>query len=76
MPGVDRREVSYTQARNELIRTLQDEFVAELAEPDRGRIVAELVRGLQGRYPDLDDQLTRRLLGEGMRIRPAWRDPL
>lgn len=76
MPGFNRREVSYTQARNELIRTLHDEFTADLPEHDRGERVAELVRELADRYPDLDDQMTRRLMGEAMRDDGSWQDPI
>ena len=76
MAGFNRRDVSYTQARNELMRTIHDEFTSDLPEHDRGERVAELVRDLADRYPDLDDQMTRRLMGEAMRDNGGWQDPI
>ena len=76
MPNFDRREVSYTQARNELIRTIQDEFISDLPETDRGDRVREIVYELADRYPDLDEQMTRRLMGEGLRGSAQWSDPV
>lgn len=76
MPGFDKREVSYTQARNELMRVIQDEFIGDLPEHDKGERIRELVDDLAGRYPDLDDQMTRRLMGEGMRGGSGWTDPV
>jgi hypothetical protein len=76
MPSFDRREVSYTQARNELMRTIQDEFISDLPEHDRGERVRELVHDLADRYPDLDEQMTRRLMGEAMRGGTGWTDPV
>lgn len=76
MPRFDRREVSYTQARNELIRTIHDEFISDLPEHDKGERVREIVYELADRYPDLDEQMTRRLMGEGMRGSAGWTDPV
>src|SRR5687768_15974221 len=73
--GFDKREVSYTQARNDLMRTIRDEFITDLPEHDRGERVAELVRELSDQYPDLDDQMSRRLMGEAMRA-DDYRDPV
>jgi len=73
--GFDKREVSYTQARNDLMRTIRDEFITDLPEHDRGERVAELVRDLSDQYPDLDDQMSRRLMGEAMRA-DEYRDPV
>src|SRR5688500_3576331 len=56
MRSFDRREVSYAQARAELTRTMAE--VSELPDQDRGEHLERLVRGLQDKYPDLDDQMT------------------
>jgi hypothetical protein len=58
------------------MRAIDDEYIAELPEHDRGERVAEIVRDLKDRYPDLDDQMGRRLMGEGMRVQTGWNDPL
>lgn len=76
MPGFDHREISFVQARNDLMRAIDDEFIAELPEHDRGERVAEIVRDLKDRYPDLDEQMGRRLQGEGMRVQPGYNDPV
>ena len=76
MPGFDHREISFVQARNDLMRAIDDEFIAELPEHDRGERVAEIVRDLKDRYPDLDEQMGRRLHGEGMRVQPGYNDPV
>jgi hypothetical protein len=75
MPRFDRREVSYTQARAELERTIADGSMSDLPEHDRDERIAKIVRGLQQKYPDLDDQLSRQLMGEGMR-ETTYHDPL
>ena len=76
MPGFNRRDISYVQARSELLRAIDDEFISDLPDHDRGERVAEIVRDLKDRYPDLDDQLGRRLMGEGMTSDTRWNDPL
>ncbi len=76
MPSIDRRDVSYVQARAELARSIAEESVSELSEPDRGVRLARLVRVLQDKYPDLDDQMRRRLMGDGMRQQTALHDPV
>jgi len=72
----DRREVAYTQARNELFRRMDIEFAGDLDDADRTRRVSTIVRELQAEYPDLDEPLTRRLLGEGLSTSPEFRDPI
>ncbi|MEX2283608.1 MAG: hypothetical protein WEE89_14080 [Gemmatimonadota bacterium] len=75
MRSFDRREVSYAQARAELTRTMAES--SELPDQDRDERLARVVRGLQDKYPDLDDQMTRRLLGDGMhRRRYDLQDPI
>lgn len=76
MGAFDRREVTYTQARNELFRRMDSEFASELDEQDRSQRVSEIVRDLQARFPDLDDPMTERLIGEGLSATPGFRDPI
>lgn len=66
MPGTDKREAAYAQARSDLMQRLLDRGAVEMDEHERGEQVREVVRELQREYPDLDDQMTRRLTGEGM----------
>lgn len=66
MPGFDKRETTYTQARSELLHEMLRGGVFEPFEHDRGEHVSAIVRQLQARYPELDDQMLRRLVGEGM----------
>lgn len=66
MPGMNKREAAYTQARSELMQRMMDGGAFDLDKHDRGELVREIVRDLQRQYPDLDDQMTRRLTGEGM----------
>lgn len=35
-------------------------------EHERGENVSRIVRDLEARHPELDEQMTRRLVGEGM----------
>jgi hypothetical protein len=67
MSGTDKREAAYTQARTDLMQQLKDSGVSYLDQNDRGEHVARLVRHLSERYPELDDQMSRRLMGEGIR---------
>lgn len=66
MPGTDKREAAYAQARSDLMQRLLDRGAVDMDEHDRGEHVREVVRELQGEYPELDEQMTRRLTGEGM----------
>lgn len=76
MGSFDRREVAYTQARNELFRRMDAEFAGDLEDADRSQRVSAIVRELQGRYPDLDEPMTQRLMGEGLNGPPGFRDPI
>lgn len=66
MPGFDKRQTAYTQARSDLLHEMLRGGLFDMDEHERGANVAQIVRGLKGRYPDLDEQMTRRLVGEGM----------
>lgn len=66
MPGFDKREAAYTQARSDLLHEMLRGGLFDLDEHDRGANVARIVRQLREKYPELDDQMTRRLMGEGM----------
>ena len=66
MPGTDKREAAYAQARSDLMQRLLDRGAVTMDEHERGEHVREVVRELQGEYPELDEQMTRRLTGEGM----------
>lgn len=66
MPGFDKREAAYTQARSDLLHEMLRGGLFDMDEHDRGENVARIVRQLRDRYPELDDQMTRRLVGEGM----------
>lgn len=66
MPGTNKREAVYAQARSDLMQRMMDSGVFDLDEHDRGEMVRGIVRDLEREYPDLDEQMTRRLTGEGM----------
>jgi hypothetical protein len=74
MPGFDKRDVAYTEARDALMRELKREGVSYLDEHERGEEVARIVRALERKYPELDEQMTRRLVGEGIRRIPEADD--
>jgi len=62
----DRREAAYALARSDLLHEMLRGGLFDMDEHDRGEHVAAIVRDLQARYPDLDEQMVRRLVGEGM----------
>mgnify|MGYP001130353437 CR=1 FL=1 len=66
MPGADKRAAAYSQARAELFHEMLRAGVFDRDEHERGEQVAGIVRALRRRYPELDEQLERRLIGEGM----------
>lgn len=66
MTGTDKREAAYSQARGELLHELLRSGAFDMDEHDRGEHVSRIVRGLKHRYPALDEQMERRLVGEGM----------
>ena len=73
MRSFDRREVTYAQARAELSQTLADD--CEEAG-DRDERIAEAVRTLKDKYPDLDEQMSERLMGDEKRQPISRRDPI
>ena len=66
MPGFDRREAAYAEARGELMAELLRAGAFDMDEHERGETVSRIVRELEHRYPELDEQMGRRLVGEGM----------
>ena len=74
MRSFDRREVTYAQARAELSQTLADD--CEEASGDLDERIAEAVRTLKDKYPDLDDQMSERLMGDEKRQPISRRDPI
>lgn len=66
MPGFDKRDAAYAQARSDLLHEMLRGGLFDMDEHERGENVAQIVRSLQERYPELDEQMTRRLVGEGM----------
>ncbi len=66
MPGFDKREAAYAQARTQLMHELLRAGAFDMDEHTRGETVARVVRDLERNFPELDEQMTRRLVGEGM----------
>ena len=66
MPGFDKRETAYARARSELMNELLRAGAFDMDEHERGETVARIVRDLERSYPELDEQMGRRLMGEGM----------
>ncbi len=66
MPGFDKREATYAEARSELMNELLRAGAFDMDEHHRGETVSRIVRDLGRKHPELDEQMTRRLVGEGM----------
>ncbi|HLU24111.1 MAG TPA: hypothetical protein VKZ58_00195 [Longimicrobiales bacterium] len=66
MAGIDKREAAYTQARSELLHEMLSAGLFDRDEHERGEQVAQIVRQLGEKYPELDEPMLRRLVGEGM----------
>ncbi len=66
MPGFDKREAAYAQARTQLMNELLRAGAFDMDEHHRGETVARTVRDLSRKFPELDEQMARRLVGEGM----------
>ena len=64
MPGADRREETYREARGELLRQIDRDGLADLADAERRTEIARRLRALCERWPELDGQLSRRLMAE------------
>ena len=66
MPGFDKRETAYAVARSELFNEMLRGGLFDMDEHARGENVSRIVRDLEQKHPELDQQMTRRLMGEGM----------
>lgn len=66
---MDKREVAFTAARQELLHELLRAGAFDMDAGTRRDFVASTVRQIAARHPELDDHLTRQLTGEGMRAR-------
>lgn len=66
MPGFDKRETAYAVARTELFNEMLRGGLFDMDEHARGENVSRIVRELERQHPDLDQQMARRLVGEGM----------
>lgn len=69
MPGLDKRKAAYAQARSDLLHEMLRGGLYDCDEHERGENVAQIVRDLEQRYPELDAPMARRLVGEGMQSR-------
>jgi hypothetical protein len=64
---MDKREAEYTEARLDLLEEMLKAGAFDM-EPDMRRdYVAATVHDIVAHYPDLDDHLTRELIGNGIR---------
>lgn len=70
MSGFDRRDAAYTQARETLIRRIDDEGIARLEDEQRAAEIRGMIDELRAQYPDIDDQLAKQLMGEALRRDP------
>ncbi|HEX7050216.1 MAG TPA: hypothetical protein VF188_08455 [Longimicrobiales bacterium] len=66
MPGLDKRSAIYSMARSDLMHEMLRGGLFDMDEHDRGANIARIVRDLKEKYPELDEQMERRLVGEGM----------
>lgn len=66
MAGINKREAIYSMARSDLLHEMLRGGLFDMDEHERGAHVSRIVRGLMEKYPDLDAQMEKRLMGEGM----------
>lgn len=66
MSGIDKRDAAYSMARSDLMHEMLRGGLFDMDEHDRGANIARIVRDLKEKYPDLDEPMARRLVGEGM----------
>jgi hypothetical protein len=66
MGRIDKRDAAYSMARSDLMHEMLRGGLFDMDEHDRGENVAHIVRDLKKKYPELDEQMERRLVGEGM----------
>ena len=66
MPGFNKRETAYASARSELLQEMLRGGLFDMSEHERGEHVSRIVRDLEHKHPELDEQMVRHLVGEGM----------
>lgn len=66
MAGIDKREAIYSMARSDLLHEMLRGGLFDMDEHERGAHVSRIVRSLKEKYPELDAQMEKRLVGEGM----------
>lgn len=66
MAGIDKRDAAYSMARSDLMHEMLRGGLFDMDDHDRAENVTRIVRDLKDKYPELDDQMERRLVGEGM----------
>ena len=64
---MDKREVQYTEARSELLHEMLRAGAYDLGGDERREFVNTTVKQLRNKYPELDDHLVRKLIGDGIR---------
>lgn len=64
---MDKREVAFTEARLDLLNEMLAAGAFDMDRDRRRDFVAATVRDIAKRYPELDDHLTRQLIGTGIR---------
>lgn len=66
MSNIDKRDAAYSMARSDLLHEMLRGGLFDMDEHERGENVSKIVRSLKEKYPELDSQMERRLVGEGM----------
>lgn len=66
MSNIDKRDAAYSMARSDLLHEMLRGGLFDMDEHERGENVSRIVRSLKEKYPELDSQMERRLVGEGM----------
>lgn len=64
---MDKREVQYTQARSDLLHEMLKAGAFDLGGDERREFVNATVKQIRQNYPELDDHLIRKLIGDGIR---------
>ena len=66
MSNIDKRDAAYSMARSDLLHEMLRGGLFDMDEHERGENVSNIVRSLKEKYPELDAQMERRLVGGGM----------
>lgn len=66
MHEAERREALYQEARRELLQQVERDGIEALSEHERRTRIGRHVRSLCARWPELDGQMSRRLLAEAL----------